>query len=224
MTADLTAKGRTYMLSLDNRKARGFGHERPGEILAAARDLFLERGVEQVTTRQIAARVGISQTALYVYFETKEQMLEKLAEGAWTGLGAALDNVDPCGGGGICPADRLRCVIKAFMQFWLDHPDDYRIVFLRRALKPCAEAAHVLAPGETLLNRLTGRIAEAAEAGALRCLGSPQATALSVWAAMSGMIGLRLRYPDFPWPPVGEHIEAMAELILHGCSREPAPA
>jgi len=224
MTADVAAKGRTYILSLDNRKARGFGHERPGEILAAARDLFLERGVEQVTTRQIAARVGISQTALYVYFETKEQMLEKLAEGAWTGLGVALDAVDPCGGDGICAVDRLRHVIKAFMRFWLEHPDDYRIVFLRRALKPCAEAAHVLAPGETLLVRLTGRIAEAAEAGALRCLGSPQATALSVWAAMSGMIGLRLRYPDFPWPPVDEHVDAMAELILHGCSREPAPA
>ncbi len=110
------------------------------------------------------------------------------------------------------------------MRFWLEHPDDYRIVFLRRALKPCAEAAHVLAPGETLLARLTGRIAEAAEAGALRCLGSPQATALSVWAAMSGMIGLRLRYPDFPWPPVDEHIEAMAELILHGCEKGGAEA
>ena len=220
MNTDVAAKGRDYIISLDHRKARGFGHERPGEILAAARELFLERGVEQVTTRQIAARVGISQTALYVYFQTKELMLDKLAEGAWARLDAALDAVEPLDqaqGGAMA---HLREVLAAFMRFWLQHPDDYRIVFLRRALKRCPEAAVAAESGETLLKRLTDSIAQATEAGALRCLGSPQATALSVWAAMSGMIGLRLRYPDFPWPPVDEHIGAMAELILNGCSRE----
>jgi AcrR family transcriptional regulator len=204
--------------SLDNRKARGFGHERPAEILAAARALFLERGVEEVTTRQIAARVGISQTALYVYFETKDQMLERLADLAWGALAEALDEAGAVEGAEACPVVSLRAILVAFMRFWLDHPDDYRIVFLRRALKPCVEAAHVLAPGETLLARLTGSIEAGKAKGAMRCLGSPQATALSVWAAMSGMIGLRLRYPDFPWPPVAEHVEAMAELILHGCA------
>ena len=62
---------RFYVISLDNRKARGSGHERVGEILEAARELFLQHGVEGVSTRQIATRVVISQTALYVYFKNK---------------------------------------------------------------------------------------------------------------------------------------------------------
>ena len=218
MGADALTRERGEAGLRDNRKARGFGHERPAEILSAARALFLECGVEQVTTRQIAARVGISQTALYVYFETKEQMLEKLAERAWSALGDALDAADPCGG---CPVASLRADLVAFMRFWLDHPDDYQVVFLKRALKPCAEAAHVLAPGETLLARLTGRIEAGAAVRTMRCLGPPQATALSVWAAMSGMVGLRLRFPDLPWPPVAEHVETMAELILGGCLADP---
>ena len=83
------------MISLDHRKARGAGCERPAEILKAARELFLTQGVENVTTRQIAARVGISQTALYVYFSSKEEMLDSLAEEAWRGLADALAAADP---------------------------------------------------------------------------------------------------------------------------------
>jgi AcrR family transcriptional regulator len=218
MSVDAAIMARSPLLHPDNRKARGYGHERPAEILAAARELFLERGVEQVTTRQIAARMGISQTALYVYFDNKDQMLETLAERAWTALGEALDMAGACEKAARCPSQRLRALVVAFMAFWLEHPDDYRIAFLRRALKPCVEAAQAQAPSKTLLARLTRGVEEAVAVGALRCLGSPQATALSVWAAMSGMIGLRLRYPDFPWPPVSEHIETMAELILHGCA------
>jgi len=214
---DTVAEGRSYVVSLDNRKPRGQGHERPAEILEAARTLFLEHGVEQVTTRQIAARVGISQTALYVYFKTKEVILDRLAERAWCGLVKALDSIE-CREGAPCGAsEKFRATLVAFMRFWLEHPDDYRIVFLRKALNPSAEDEIMLAPGKTLLLRLTGSVEEAVKAGSMRCLGSNQATALSVWAAVSGMVALRLRYPKFPWPPADEHIEAMADLIMNGC-------
>ncbi|MGA2494515.1 MAG: helix-turn-helix domain-containing protein [Roseiarcus sp.] len=105
---------RSYVISLENRKRRGAGCERPAEILKAARALFLENGVEGVTTRQIAARVGISQTALYVYFCTKEQMLDSLAREAWRGLGAALDAAVEEGPEQAEPADRLRAILGVF--------------------------------------------------------------------------------------------------------------
>src|SRR5579863_2079124 len=84
---------RSYVVSLENRKPRGFGHQRRDEILTAARALFLEHGAENVTTRQIAARVGISQTALYVYFKSKEEMLDRLVADALAKLGAAIEAV-----------------------------------------------------------------------------------------------------------------------------------
>ncbi|THD44517.1 MAG: TetR/AcrR family transcriptional regulator, partial [Bradyrhizobium sp.] len=84
---------KSYVISLENRKRRGFGHQRLDEILTAARALFLEHGAENVTTRQIAARVGISQTALYVYFKSKEEMLDRLVADALAKLGAAIEAV-----------------------------------------------------------------------------------------------------------------------------------
>ena len=213
-------ESRSYVVSLDNRKARGQGHERPAEILAAARELFLEQGVEQVTTREIAARVGISQTALYVYFKTKEVILDQLAQRAWCGLVKALDAIEPREEDivGSCPVDRLRATLLVTMRFWLEHPDDYKIVFLRKALKPCSEDEHMLAYGKTMLARLTRRVDAVVQMGGVRCLGCSQTTALSVWAAVSGMVSLRLRFPELPWPPVAEHVEAMADLIIYGCA------
>jgi len=152
-----TPPRREYVISLDHRKARGAGCERPAEILKAARELFLEQGVENVTTRQIAARVGISQTALYVYFSSKEEMLDSLAEEAWRGLADALAAADPKDAGGSDPVARLRAILSSYMRFWLRRPDDYRIIFMRKSLRPCPNDDNRFAARDGLLERLAER-------------------------------------------------------------------
>ena len=47
-------------------------------IERAALNLFVERGVEAATTREIAARAGLSEGALYRYFAGKEEIAETL--------------------------------------------------------------------------------------------------------------------------------------------------
>lgn len=47
-------------------------------ILRAGAELFEERGYEQTTTHQIAARAGVSVGALYRYFEDKQAILLEL--------------------------------------------------------------------------------------------------------------------------------------------------
>jgi AcrR family transcriptional regulator len=209
---------REYVISLDHRKARGAGCERPAEILKAARELFLQQGVENVTTRQIAARVGISQTALYVYFSSKEQMLDALAEDAWRSLAAALAAADPEDAEGSDPVSRLRAILSAYMRFWLRRPDDYRIIFMRKAMRPCpSEDDTRFATRDGLLARLAKRFAEAAKAGLARDSWLPEAAALAMWAAVSGPVALRLAFPDLPWPPEDEHVKATIDMIIQGC-------
>ncbi|MDD3530146.1 MAG: helix-turn-helix domain containing protein, partial [Gallionellaceae bacterium] len=45
--------------------------ETRSRILDAARELFVERGIEATTMREIAGRVGCSATAIYLYFRDK---------------------------------------------------------------------------------------------------------------------------------------------------------
>jgi AcrR family transcriptional regulator len=213
---------RSYVISLENRKRRGAGCERPAEILKAARELFLEHGVEKVTTRQIAARVGISQTALYVYFCTKEQMLDSLAKEAERGLADAVDAVVREGRKEVEPADQLRAILGVFMRYWLSHSDDFRIVYMRRALRGCPSTDD---GSLELCRNLLGRLVEAAEkaskAGQLRFPCSAEKIALSMWAMVSGPVALRLAYPELPWPPEDKHVETTLDMIFHGCDLRP---
>jgi AcrR family transcriptional regulator len=215
-TATKDAPARTYPLSFETRKPRGFGHERPEEILGAARALFLEHGVENVTTRQIAARVGISQTALYVYFKSKDEMLDKLASAALRKLGAALDVVNiRCSD----TEEFLRQNFREYIRFGLEHPDEYRLAFMLRDGRRKAahdEPHHRHSIGDALFDALKDRIEQGVACGALRCLTSSLGAAQCIWAAIHGLVALRLAYPDFDWIAVEELIDTHVDLLLHG--------
>jgi AcrR family transcriptional regulator len=207
---------------LERRKARGCGHERREEILGSARALFLEQGVESVSTRQIAARVGISQTCLYVYFKSKEEMLDGLVEASLRKLGAALDVVDASFAD---PIEFLRANLREYIRFGLSHPDEYRLVFMLRNARrkgTCADEGGSPVR-DALFDVLHTRIAEGIAAGRFRRLASARAAAQSVWAAVHGLVALRLAYPDFDWVPVEEQIDGHVDVLLHGLVEKGAP-
>src|SRR5580658_7325123 len=52
---------------------------RPGEILEAALSVFAERGYAAAKLTEIAHRAGVSKAALYLYFETKEDLFRAVA-------------------------------------------------------------------------------------------------------------------------------------------------
>jgi len=47
-------------------------------IIDAARELFVSRGVEAVTMREIAKRIGYSATSIYLHFADKEAVLRAI--------------------------------------------------------------------------------------------------------------------------------------------------
>ena len=51
---------------------------RPAEILAAALDLFAEKGFSATRMEDVASRAGISKAAIYLYFEDKMALLRAL--------------------------------------------------------------------------------------------------------------------------------------------------
>ena len=53
---------------------------------ARRRQMFLADGYEAFTTRKLAARVGLSQTGLYVYFKSKEELLDTLCRQSFVAL------------------------------------------------------------------------------------------------------------------------------------------
>lgn len=56
--------------------------DRPGEIVEAAMAVFAEKGFAAARLDEIAARAGVSKGALYLYFETKEELFRAVVEQA----------------------------------------------------------------------------------------------------------------------------------------------
>lgn len=49
---------------------------RPGELLEAALDLFVERGFAATRADDVAARAGVSKGTLFLYFQSKEELFK----------------------------------------------------------------------------------------------------------------------------------------------------
>jgi len=55
---------------------------RPDEIIAAALDLFVERGFAATRLDDVASRAGVSKGTLYLYFENKEDLFKAVVRGS----------------------------------------------------------------------------------------------------------------------------------------------
>jgi TetR/AcrR family transcriptional regulator len=49
---------------------------RPGELLAAALDLFVEKGYAATRVEEVASRAGVSKGTLFLYFSSKEELFK----------------------------------------------------------------------------------------------------------------------------------------------------
>ncbi len=59
---------------------------RASEILAAAREVFLDKGFERSSVAEIAARVGVVEGLVYTYFPTKRELLNEVLRGMYVPL------------------------------------------------------------------------------------------------------------------------------------------
>src|SRR5690349_5302892 len=115
------------------RKPRGQGQSRRGEILDAAKRLFLTEGYEHATIRKIAAAVGVSSAALYLYFPDKDSILQAIAEDTFDTLLGRLEQSQQRNGTDL---DRFRAGLATYIAFGLAHPDEYRLTFLAKIMAP----------------------------------------------------------------------------------------
>jgi len=209
-------KKKTFSVSLEHKKPRGSGHERRQEILAAARLLFQQEGVEAISTRRIAKSVGLSQTSIYVYFENKEAILNALIDAAFGGLKALLEEIEQRSAG---PFEYLREALPAYIRFGLAHPDEYRLAFM--LLDPVRSDSgpegwrsgfglHVFAG-------LEAQVARAIELGLISDQGfTARVLAQSIWAGIHGLVAVRLVFPGFGWPDTEQQIALHTRLLLAG--------
>jgi AcrR family transcriptional regulator len=123
-------------------------------LLEAAEVLLDLGGVEAVTLREVGARSGVSRSAAYRHFASKESLLAVLAMNALSDLGDALEGLvssdDP-------PEESLRSGLLSLIAIGRTRPHLYRLMFTPPAGDP-TEAMRVAERAQGLFLDLVGRI------------------------------------------------------------------
>ncbi|WP_426574911.1 TetR/AcrR family transcriptional regulator [Aquihabitans sp. McL0605] len=115
------------LTSSDPRVTRPSADATRERILTAALDLFADLSYEGATTREIAARAGVSQPSLNYHFQSKEALWQAAVAGLFAKLDTALaQRIDGLRGVDLLTTAKL--VIRDFITFSAANPQLHRII------------------------------------------------------------------------------------------------
>ncbi len=96
-------------------------------MLKAAAKMISEGGVQKVTMRALSQRVGVSRTALYQHFKNKNDLLGAVAAESYAKLKGRLKDIRS--DESLDLVTRLHEMSVAYVNFALDNPDQYKLMF-----------------------------------------------------------------------------------------------
>jgi AcrR family transcriptional regulator len=96
-------------------------------ILAAALDLFSELSFAGATTREIAARAGVTQPLLNYHFSSKDELWRAAVDGLFDRLTSSL-TARADGLRGVDEVTVARLMVREFISFSATHPQLHRII------------------------------------------------------------------------------------------------
>jgi AcrR family transcriptional regulator len=203
--------------------------ERRSQIIEAAKALLGEGGIERLSMRNIARRVGITQAAIYQHFADKEAILFAIAEDFF---GRLIEDTQRIEREVADPVERLRRSMRNYVENGLSHPDEYRLVFMTHVPGLRRHGAHRPVPGEAAAIQPTkGQIAyghmqeqvrELIASGTLR-EGDPEVVAEALWAAGHGIVALLVTHVDFPWSK-DKLFDTQMDMLFRGLLPEGSPS
>jgi AcrR family transcriptional regulator len=94
-------------------------------IFRTARRLFDEKGIDGVSLRNVAKKIGITPMAIYRHFEDKDALIDALVLDGLAEWSARVEKLPPRGG-----LAKLEQIGEAFLDFALEAPRRFEAAFL----------------------------------------------------------------------------------------------
>jgi AcrR family transcriptional regulator len=192
------------------------------KILDAARELFIAQGVEAVTMRKVADKIGYTATTLYNHFEDKDALLRALCDADFGALQESFREIGEIAD----PIDRLRRLGEAYIGFAIRYPSHYRLMFMTPRVPRDVDCPHEIErgnPDEDAYAFVRATAAEALEAGLFReDYQDPDLLSQVFWSGVHGVAALHLIMGHdtwVRWRPVEEVARTAVELMIRGLVR-----
>jgi AcrR family transcriptional regulator len=189
-------------------------------ISAAAQEIYLQEGIEAVSMRKVADRVGVSAPAIYRHFENKNALLSEIVI---QGLKILEGYLQPAFDEG-SPRERLVRMIEGYLEFALAEPKYFDFAFLTPSREIDRLADELAKPNLETFRVAIDVVGECIRDGTF-APGDSLETGIMVWAEAHGLVTL------FRTGRFGANEDAFREIyrrlierVIEGLSREPREA
>lgn len=191
-------------------------------IIDAARELFVTKGVEAVTMREIAKRIGYSATSIYLHFADKEALLRAICDTDMLALATSLNAIMQIAD----PVARLQALGHGYAEFALNYPNHYRLMFMAERI-PCDPDKSSLQQNNAeqdayfLLKTVVNEVFLAKRFRAE--LNDVDLIAQTVWAGIHGVCALQINMAEdkwVNWSEVTARLQLMQAVLMRGLLKE----
>jgi len=184
-------------------------------ILDAAREIFVPEGYESFSMRKLAEKIEYSPGNVYLHFKSKEELFECLVEESFARLLKTL--VDLRNGlESQDPVEELKKGMRAYVEFGLGNPNEYRFAFMLRP--PVAKRPYKVHAAFEALRYMVRRCVEERRFRAV----DVETTSQALWASAHGITSLLIQRPTFPWVPKKELIAQVINAAIDGLVAAPS--
>ena len=156
-------------------------------ILDAAKALFIERGFEATSIRNIAEKIEYSPATIYLYYKDKDEVMHALHQEAFLVLMnyfKILSHVSH-------PFERLKAMGKAYIQFARENPDYYKLIFIME--EPMKHVGAMCQDewdeGDRAFNVLLNTVSECIESGYFKDFQA-HCLSMTIWSTVHGICTL----------------------------------
>ena len=160
------------------------------DIRSHATELYLSGGLEALSMRKLAARLGVTAPAIYRYYASKEEVLRDIVREAYRQSASYIYRALSAA----TPLERFRRAGEENLDFALTHPRWYEMMYLSPERfgwsdYPPEVAAHAQATHQFWMDR----VRECVEAGYLRAEADIRDVGMTMWAHSHGLITIYMR-------------------------------
>ena len=181
-------------------------------IVSAARELFVTEGYENVSMRKIADMIEYSPTTIYLYYKDKADLLDSVCKETLLHL---LNTLDLLRKDKSDPVETLRKSGKAYVEFGLKYPQDYKLTFVIRPQFQKGLGLQEGSVGERVFSYLRTIVSECIRQKKFRQV-DVETTGQVLWSAVHGVTLLLIDFPDFPWTEKEKLIDMVIHTMIEG--------
>ena len=157
------------------------------KIIEAATELFLSKGIEKTSMRQIADKIEYSPATIYLHFSDKNELFYIIMERSFKLFFDHLSIVKSIQD----PMQRLVALGRKYLEFVAKHPLNYDLMFVERDPMRTEHTDEKWENGIKSHNILRDTVTECIQKGHFKN-HDPESLSLAIWSTVHGLATLKL--------------------------------